>query len=93
MYDKGQRLWKVALKELRGQIKATKDETVKNRLQKQLDYMRAVETTVIVSEEAEEEKKFTLQKLAIRPHRERMPQLDEHGHESGSTRAVEHYHL
>ena len=35
----------------------------KERLQKRLDYMRSVEMAVIVSEEAEEEKKFARQKL------------------------------
>jgi type I restriction enzyme R subunit len=81
MYDKVQRLWKVAVKELHGQIKATSDKTVKHRLQKQLDYMRAVEMAVIVSQEGEEEKKFALQKLAIKPHRDRMERLDKHGHD------------
>ena len=36
---------------------------------------------VIVSEEAEEEKKFAKQKLVIKPHRERMNKLDQHGHD------------
>jgi type I restriction enzyme R subunit len=36
---------------------------------------------VIVSEEAEEEKKFAKQSLTIKPHRDRMNRLDEHGHD------------
>lgn len=36
---------------------------------------------VVVSEEADEEKKFAKQKLDIKPHRERMNRLDEHGHD------------
>lgn len=43
--------------------------------------MRSVEMAVIVSEEADEEKKFANQHLAIKPHRERMNKLDEHGHD------------
>jgi type I restriction enzyme R subunit len=37
--------------------------------------------TVIVSEEGEEEKKFAKQKLNIKPHRDRMSMVDEHGHD------------
>jgi type I restriction enzyme R subunit len=81
MYDKVQRLWKEQIKGLRGQIKASKDKDEKKRLQKQVDYMRSVQMAVIVSEEAEEEKKFAKQKLDIKPHRERMNRLDEHGHD------------
>jgi type I restriction enzyme R subunit len=81
MYDKVNRLWKEQIKELRGQIKKSKADQEKQRLQKQLDYMHSVRTAVIVSEEAEEEKKFTKQKLDIKPHRDRMNRLDEHGHD------------
>jgi type I restriction enzyme, R subunit len=81
MYDKVQRLWKEQIKELRGQIMESKDEDKKKRLQKLVDYMRSVQMAVIVSEEAEEEKKFAKQKLDIKPHRERMNKLDEHGHD------------
>ena len=43
--------------------------------------MRSVEMAVVVSEEAEEEKKFAKQKLDIKPHRERMNRIDAHGHD------------
>jgi type I restriction enzyme, R subunit len=81
MYDKVARLWKEQIKELRGAIKKSKDPDEKNRLQKQVDYMRSIEMAVIVSEEGEEEKKFAKQKLNIKPHRERMNLVDEHGHD------------
>lgn len=81
MYDKVQRLWKEQLKELRGQVRKSQNEDEKRRLQKQVDYIRSVQMAVIVSEEAEEEKKFAKQKLVIKPHRERMNRLDEHGHD------------
>ena len=51
------------------------------RLKRQLDYMRQVEMAVVVSEENGEEEKFAAQGLDIKPHRERMEQLDEHGHD------------
>jgi type I restriction enzyme R subunit len=81
MYDKVQRLWKEQIKELRGQIKKSKSEDEKKRLKRQLDYMRSLEMAVIVSEEAEEDKKFAKQKLDIKPHRDRMNKVDEHGHD------------
>lgn len=81
MFDKVQRLWKEEIKKLVGQIAKTKDELEKARLKKLRDYMSAVEMAVVVSEEAEEEKKFKAQKLDIKPHRERMNKLDQHGHD------------
>jgi type I restriction enzyme R subunit len=81
MYDKVTRLWKEQIKELRGAIRKSRDTDEKSRLQKQLEYMRSVKMTVIVSEEGEEEKKFAKQKLNIKPHRERMSMVDEHGHD------------
>jgi type I restriction enzyme, R subunit len=81
MYDKVQRLWKEQIKDLHGQIarSATNDE--KKQLQKILDYMRSVQMAVVVSAEADEEKKFAKQNLDITPHRERLNTLDEHGHD------------
>jgi type I restriction enzyme, R subunit len=81
MFDKVQRLWKEQIKELRSKIKNSGSDYEKQILQKQLDYMRSVEMAVVVSEEADEEKKFAKQKLNIKPHRERMNRLDEHGHD------------
>jgi len=81
MYDKVQRLWKEEIKKLRGHIKKTEIEDDKKRLQKQLDYMRSVEMAVIVSDEADEEKKFAKQKLVIKTHRDRMNRVDENGHD------------
>src|SRR5262249_3267043 len=81
MYDKVQRLWKERIKELRGEIGKSIDPEERDRLQKQLNYMRSVEMAVIISEEGDEEKKFDEHKLNIKPHRERMNALDEHGHD------------
>ena len=81
MYDKVQRLWKEQLKDLLGAIGRSKNDLERARLKKIVDYMRTVEMAVIVSEEGEEEKKFAKQGLDIKPHRDRMNKVDEHGHD------------
>lgn len=81
MYDKVKRLWKEELKNLHGIIKKTENEIEKVKLKKLVDYMRTVEMAVVVSEEAGEEEKFKKQELDIKPHRDRMNKLDEHGHD------------
>jgi len=81
MFDKVQRLWKEQIKDLHGQIAKSASDDEKKRLQKLLDYMRSVQMAVIVSPEADEEKKFAKQNLDIKPHRDRMNKLDEHGHD------------
>ena len=81
MYNKVQRRWKEQLKDQLGEIKRSKNDFEKERLKRIVEYMRRVEMAVVVSEEAEEEKKFAKQKLDIKPHRERMNKLDEHGHD------------
>ncbi|MEO1818906.1 type I restriction endonuclease subunit R [Pseudomonas sp.] len=81
MYDKVQRLWKVEITALRGEIKKASNELHKARLQKQLEWMRKVEMAVVVSAENGEEEKFDAHNLDIRPHRKRMDQLDAHGHD------------
>jgi type I restriction enzyme R subunit len=81
MYDKVQRLWKEEIKALRGEIKKSEDEVGNARRKKIIDYMRKVEMAVVVSAENGEEQKFDAQNLDIRPHRKRMDQVDEHGHD------------
>ena len=81
MYDKVQRLWSEEIKKLRGRIKASTDDLEKHRLKARVDYMRGVEMAVVVSEENGEEEKFEKQNLNFRPHRKRMNELDENGHD------------
>jgi len=81
MYDKVQRLWKEEVKDLLGRISKSANEIEKRRLKQIVEHMRAVEMAVVVSEDADEEKKFADQKLDIKPHRERMNKLDAHGHD------------
>jgi type I restriction enzyme, R subunit len=81
MYDKVQYHWKEAIKDLRKLIGQTFDREENERLNQMLDFMRSTEMAVVVSEEADEEKKFAKQKLDIKPHRLRMNQLDQNGHD------------
>ena len=81
MYDKVQRLWKEEIKNLLGRISKSANDVEKARLKQIVEYMRSVEMAVVISEDADEEKKFAEQELNIKPHRERMNKLDKHGHD------------
>ncbi|MDP3281943.1 MAG: DUF3387 domain-containing protein, partial [Nitrosomonas sp.] len=81
MYDKVQRLWKEEIRSLKGIISKTASEIEKRRLEQRVEFMRAVEMAVVISGDAGEEEKFAAQGLTIKPHRERMDKLDEHGHD------------
>lgn len=81
MYDKVQRRWKECIKQLNGEINKAASPEEKERLKKLRDYMKFVEMAVVVSDEADEETKFAKQKLDIKPHRERVNRVDEHGHD------------
>ena len=81
MFDKVQALWKAQIKDLNGRISSTKNDVERQRLKQLKAWMSAVQMAVIVSEEAGEEEKFAKKKLDIKPHRQRMNALDEHGHD------------
>lgn len=81
MYDKVTERWKKHIRDLVGKVRDSENEIEKARLQRIVDWMRRVEMAVVVSAEADEEKKFSAQKLTITPHRARMDALDEHGHD------------
>jgi type I restriction enzyme, R subunit len=81
MHDKVKRIWKEEIKALRGRIDKSANDLEKHRLKKMLDYMRRVDMAVVVSAEAGEEEKFKAQGLDIKPHRARMEQVDEYGHD------------
>jgi type I restriction enzyme R subunit len=81
MYDKVQHHWKEELKRLHGVIRKSTNDIEKARLKKIVDYMRLVDMAVIISEEAGEEEKFKQQKLAVKPHRDRLGKLDQNGHD------------
>jgi len=81
MYDKVQAQWKAALKDLVGRIGKSNNDIEKARLKRIVETMRGVEMAVVVSAENGEEEKFKARKLDIKPHRERINRLDEHGHD------------
>lgn len=79
MYDKVQHYWKEEIKKLNSQISKTSNSQEKLRLKDIVDYMRKVEMAVVISEDADEEKRFAAEGLSIKPHRERMNRIDENG--------------
>jgi len=81
MYDKVQRLWKEAIKALRGELKKSADEVHKVRLKKMIDYMKNINMAVVISAENGEVEKFKAKNLDISSHRERMDRVDDHGHD------------
>lgn len=81
MYDKVQKHWKEKIKCLVGQKNKSTDEIEKVRLQKTIDFMRNVEMAVVISEEADSEKKFTAQGLDFKPHHIKLNTVDPNGHD------------
>ncbi len=81
MYDKVQMQWQEEIRRLVGEKQTAKTESEKERLSQMINYMRNVKMTVILSEEADEEKKFQAQNLAIKPHRDLMNAIDKNGHD------------
>ena len=79
MYDKVSYYWKEEIKKLNAQITKAKDAAEKLRLKDMVDYMRKVEMAVVISEDADEEAKFATEGLSIKPHRDRMNNVDENG--------------
>lgn len=81
MYDKVSFYWKEEIKKLNSQISKTADAEEKLRLKDMVDYMRNVQMAVVISEDADEEEKFSAAGLSIKPHRDRMNKIDENGYD------------
>ncbi|MBK8988981.1 MAG: type I restriction endonuclease subunit R [Chloroflexi bacterium] len=81
VYNKVQYHWKEEIKQLHKEIKAATSPGKKAYLQKTLDCMRCTQMAVVISEEADEEAKFAKKGLDIKPHRQRMNNLDKQGHD------------
>jgi type I restriction enzyme, R subunit len=81
MYDKVQQCWKQEIKNLVGEISRTSSATQKEKLQNKLQYMRSVEMAVVISEDAGEEERFRKQGLDITPHRKKLNETDDNGHD------------
>jgi type I restriction enzyme, R subunit len=80
MYDKVQVYWKKELKRLTGE-KSRATPLGKERIKRQLDYMRSVEMAVIISQDGKEAEKFKLQDLEIKSHRDKLNAIDTQGHD------------
>ncbi|MCR4560231.1 MAG: type I restriction endonuclease subunit R [Bacteroidales bacterium] len=75
MYNKVQHYWNLEKKQLIEQrnTAATKEE--RDQIKNIIKYMDSVEMAVIVSEEADEDKKFAAEGLNIKPHRDKMNEI------------------
>jgi type I restriction enzyme R subunit len=81
MYDKVQAEWQEEIRRLVGEKNKATNPLEKEKLTRTIDFMRDVEMTVIVSEDADEQARFLAQNLAIKPHRDRMNAIDKNGHD------------
>jgi type I restriction enzyme, R subunit len=81
MYNKVQYHWKEEMKKIQKQINSTISLQERDELKEILKYMQTVEMAVIISEEAGEEEKFINEDLDILPHRKKMKELDDEGHD------------
>ena len=72
MYDKVQHYWAIEKQKIMQERNAADTQEKRDELTRILNYMNRVEMAVIVSEEADEEKKFQAQCLDISMHRQKM---------------------
>ena len=75
MYDKVQHYWAEEKKALIRERNEAKTEEDKDRITALISYMDKVEMAVIISEDADEEKKFAEQGLEIREHRRKINEI------------------
>lgn len=79
MYDKVQHFWTEERKRLVKERNSAITDEERDRLAKQIYYMNRVEMAVVISEEADEEKKFQAKGLDITPHRKKMNEITPDG--------------
>lgn len=79
LYGKVKHYWAEEIKLLNQQITQEHDDEKRAELKKIVDYMRRVELAVVISEDAEEEKRFNSKDIDIKPIRDRINQVDENG--------------
>ena len=75
MYDKVRCYWELEKKNLIIERSKASTKEERDELQARFDYMNNVEMAVIISEDADEEKKFLEQGLNIKPHRDKMNKI------------------
>lgn len=79
MYDKVKRLKKEKIRELTGLIYKTSDPEEKERHRNAKKFLEETKMAVVISEEADEDKKFEKEGLDIKPHRRLMDVPDKNG--------------
>ncbi len=75
MYDKVQHYWAEEKKVLVAERNTAKTKEERDRITGIINYMDSVEMAVIISEDADEETKFTAQGLSISAHRAKMNEI------------------
>ena len=79
MYDKVQHYWSLEKQEVVKERNAAKTKEERDELTKILNYMNKVEMAVVISEEADEDTKFSKQGLDISKHRQKMNEITPEG--------------
>ena len=72
MYDKVQHYWAIEKQKVMQERNTAATQEKRDELTKILDYMNRVEMAVVISEEADEGKRFQQQGMDISPHRQKM---------------------
>ena len=75
MYDKVQHYWAEEKKDLVAERNTAKTKEERDRITGIINFMDSVEMAVIISEDADEETKFTAQGLSISAHRAKMNEI------------------
>lgn len=81
MYDKVQHYWNIEKQQITKERNSAKTKEERDELTKILNYMNSVEMAVIVSEEADENDKFSKQGLDISKHRQKMNEITPEGYD------------
>lgn len=79
MFDKVQRYWKEERQRLVQERNAAQDQAARDELSARIDWMDKVDMAVVVSEEADEERKFAAKGLDIKTHRDKMQAITPDG--------------
>ena len=79
MYDKVQHYWDIEKQNIMKERNTADSKEKRDRLTRILAYMNKVEMAVIISEEADEESKFSKQRLNITGHRAKMKEITSDG--------------
>lgn len=81
MYDKVQHYWGIEKQKITQERNQAQTKEKRDELTKILNYMNTVEMAVIISEEADENDKFSKQGLDITKHRQKMNEITPEGYD------------